>query len=185
MAIPFKASPNFTSGGIKPIGIVLHGTLGKYDGAVNWLSTPPEKRNPISYSSAHFVIAKDGRAIQLVQMIDTAWHAGSVSNPSAFAQSVLPKSPTGYRNPNESFIGIELEWFVGDDVTPAQYDRIMEIVQQANIKNPIFIGHTDIASHKADDMEFACKVMRGRMSGSLRDAVTKIEEALAIIKTKL
>lgn len=183
--IPFKQTPNFTPGGIKPLGFVIHGTLGNYDGAVNWLCTPPEKRNPVSYSSAHFVIAKDGRAIQLVQLIDTAWHAGNVSNPSTFAQSVLPKNATGYKNPNESFIGIELEWFPGDDVTQAQYDRILEIVQQAGIKNPVFIGHADIASYKTDDMEFACKVIRSRVSGSLRDAITKIEEALAILKTKL
>lgn len=183
--IPFKASPNFTLGGIKPIGFVIHGTIGAYDGAVNWLCTPSEKRNPISYSSAHFVIAKDGRAVQLVECTNQSWHAGTVSNPSVFAQSVLPKGPTGYKNPNESFIGIELEWFAGDDVTPAQYEKIMEIVEKVAIKNPIFIGHTDIASYKSDDMEFACKVMRGRLSGSLRDAVTKIEEALTILKTKL
>lgn len=183
--IPFKQSPNFTPGNFKPIGFVIHGTLGNYDGAVNWLCTPPEKRNPVSYSSAHFVIAKDGRATQLVECTNQSWHAGTVSNPSVYAQSVLPKGATGYKNPNESFVGIELEWFVGDDVTPAQYDRIMEIIQQVGIKNPVLIGHTDIASYKSDDMEFACKMIRNRLGGSIRDAISKIEEALTILKAKL
>src|SRR3990167_5028265 len=51
--------------------LVLHDTDGSVDGALQWLTTakPPEV-------SAHYVIAKDGRAWRLVPEADTAYHAG-------------------------------------------------------------------------------------------------------------
>lgn len=187
--IPFKPSPNFTPGDINPLGYCLHGTLGNYDGAVNWLCTPAEKRNPISYSSAHFVIAKDGRAVQLVSIKDKSWHAGTVNNPSEFAKSVLPRNILGgFKNPNDSFIGIELEWFEGDYITQPQMAKLIEVIKECNIKDPVFIGHTDISSFKKDDMEFVCKDLRKYFSVkdiSIQDAIHKIEEGLLVLKTKL
>ncbi len=159
----FRQSPNYTKGGINPIGFVLHGTLGNYEGAVRWLTMSKAQRGDGSESSAHYVIAKDGRAVQLVQNTNTAWHAGRVHNPSPYAQKVLPKGLTGFRNPNASFLGIEFEWFVGDLLTEAQYQKALEIIKDSGIKNPILIGHKDIASFKADDMEFACVELRKRL----------------------
>lgn len=173
----YKQSPNYTKGGINPIGFVLHGTLGNYEGAVNWLCMSKAQRGDGTESSAHYVVAKDGRAIQLVQNTDTSWHAGRVSNPSPYAQKVLPKGLTGYKNPNASFIGIEFEWFVGDPLTEAQYQTALEIIKQ--IKNPILIGHKDIASFKSDDMEFACVELRKRLApvSNNRDLIfQKLEE---------
>lgn len=164
MQIPFRQSPNYTKGGINPIGFVLHGTLGNYEGAVNWLCMSKAQRGDGTESSAHYVVAKDGRVTQLVDTNSTAWHAGRVSNPSKYAQSVLPKSLGVYKNPNASFIGIELEWFVGDPVTEAQYQTCLEIIKNSGIKNPVLIGHTDIASFKSDDMEFACVELRRRLT---------------------
>lgn len=161
MEITFRQSPNYTKGGIQPLGFCLHGTLGNYEGAVNWLCMSKEQRGDGTESSAHYVIAKDGRCTQIVATDSTAWHAGRVSNPSPYAQKVLPKGLTGYKNPNASFIGIEFEWFVGDPLTEAQYQTALEIIKQ--IKNPILIGHKDIASFKADDMEFACVELRKRL----------------------
>ena len=161
----FKQTPNFTKGdGTRKIGFVIHGTLGNYDGAVGWLCVPPEKRADKSYSSAHYVIAKDGRCTQLARNEDVTWHAGNVKNPSPYAQSVLPKNLLGvYKNPNTYFIGIECEWFVGDKLTDAQYKIIFDILKDTGIVNPIIIGHKDIASYKADDMEFACKIIRNQL----------------------
>ena len=84
---------------------------------------------------------------------------------------------TGYKNPNSCFIGIEFEWFVGDPLTEAQYQTALEIIKQ--IKNPILIGHKDIASYKSDDMEFACVELRKRLTpvSNNRDLILqKIEE---------
>lgn len=146
----FKKSPNFTVSTIPKIGYVIHGTLGNYEGAINWLCTAPNDRNPVSYSSSHYVISKLGDITQLVLDKDIAWHAGTVSNPTDYAKSVLPKSLFGYKNPNETFIGIELEWFIGDTVTEAQYSAIKQVVSLGTVVKPIILSHKEIADYKAD-----------------------------------
>lgn len=145
-------SPNFTpSDGTPKIGFIIHGTLGNYEGAINWLCTPPNKRTPPSYSSAHYVIAKDGRYEQLVDNKDVAWHAGTVSNPKPEATKLLPKTILGtYKNPNQSFIGIELEWFIGDVITEAQLSAMVKIIATSGISNPILLTHNMITDFKAD-----------------------------------
>jgi N-acetyl-anhydromuramyl-L-alanine amidase AmpD len=146
-----KLTTNFTKGTIPKIGFVIHGTLGNYDGAVDWLYQPCANRNPVTYSSAHYVIAKDGRMTQLVENSNVAWHAGTVSNPTPEAAKLLPKTILGtYKNPNESFIGIELEWFAGDAITEAQYSEIVKIINTSGIKDPILLCHTQITDYKAD-----------------------------------
>lgn len=146
-----KLTPNFTKGTAPKIGFIIHGTLGSYEGAVEWLCTPPEKRNPVSYSSAHYVIAKDGRCTQLVKNEDVAWHAGVISNPDQEAAKTLPKTIFGtYKNPNESFIGIELEWFQGDKFTEAQIAEVVKIIKDSGIKDPILLTHRQVTDYKAD-----------------------------------
>lgn len=146
-----KLTTNFTKGTEPKIGFIIHGTLGNYDGAVSWLYEPCGNRNPVSYSSAHYVIAKDGRMTQLVKNEDVAWHAGTVSNPTKEAQAVLPKTILGgYKNPNQSFIGIELEWFTGDAITEAQYGEVVKIISTSGIKNPVILCHSQVTDFKAD-----------------------------------
>lgn len=144
-------SPNFTKGTRPKIGFVIHGTLGKYEGAIEWLCTPPEKRPVLSYSSAHYVVAKDGRFVQLVADSDVSWHAGNVSNPTRRAQSLLPFVNGKYLNPNESFIGIELEWLTPTDIiTPKQFEVMVEIIKNSGIKNPIILTHKEVTDYKSD-----------------------------------
>jgi N-acetyl-anhydromuramyl-L-alanine amidase AmpD len=51
--------------------IVVHFTAsGSCEGVVSWF------KNPQSKVSAHYVIARDGKIVQLVKDGDTAWHAG-------------------------------------------------------------------------------------------------------------
>lgn len=146
-----KYTTNYTKSTTPKIGFIIHGTLGAYEGAVDWLFQPCEKRVPVSYSSAHYVIAKDGRCTQLVKNEDVAWHAGSVSNPDGYAKSVLPRTLLGtYKNPNESFIGIELEWFMGDKITEAQITEIVRIIKESGIKDPILLTHKQVTDYKAD-----------------------------------
>lgn len=146
-----KYTTNFTKGTIPKIGFIIHGTLGNYDGAVNWLYQPCDSRAPLSYSSAHYVVAKDGRCTQLVKNEDVAWHAGVISNPDQYALKVLPKTVFGtYKNPNESFIGIELEWFQGDKFTEAQITEVVRIIKESGIKDPILLTHKQVTDYKAD-----------------------------------
>lgn len=144
-------SPNFTKGTRPKIGYIIHGTLGKYEGAIDWLCTPPEKRPVVSYSSAHYVIAKDGRSTQLVEDSDVAWHCGNISNPTRTAQSLLPIVNGKYLNPNESFIGIELEWLTTTDtITEAQYKVVADIILKGGISNPILLCHKEVTDYKSD-----------------------------------
>lgn len=146
-----KKTTNYAVGTIPKIGFIIHGTIGNYEGAVDWLFQPCKNRNPLTYSSAHYVIAKDGRCTQLVDNKDVAWHAGSIVNPTEYAKSVLPKTMLGtFKNPNESFIGIELEWFVGDPITDSQYNVVTQIIRKSAIKNPVILCHKEIASFKSD-----------------------------------
>ena len=146
-----KASPNFTKGTRQKIGYIIHGTLGGYAGAIEWLCTPPEMRPVMSYSSAHFVVAKDGRVTQLIDTKDVAWHAGNISNPTPRAKSLLPIENGKYLNPNESFIGIELEWLTPTDkITEEQYTVVTKIIKDGGIPNPIIMCHKEITDYKAD-----------------------------------
>ena len=73
----WSPSPNFSSReGRKIIAIVDHITAGSGNGALSWLS------NPQSQASAHYLVFKTGRIIQLVKEGDKAWHAGSVNKPN-------------------------------------------------------------------------------------------------------
>ena len=144
-------SPNYSKRTRQPIGYIIHGTLGKYEGAIDWLCTPPEKRPVVSYSSAHYVVANDGRYIQLIDEKDVSWHAGNISNPTQRAKDVLPILNGKFLNPNESFIGIELEWLsTSDAITDSQYKVVVDIIKNSGIVNPIILTHKDVADYKSD-----------------------------------
>ncbi|KES09170.1 hypothetical protein BU52_03720 [Streptomyces toyocaensis] len=78
--IPYTNSPNRDAyGPLVPQGIVVHYTQGKYQGAIGHF------QNSASKVSAHFIVARDGRRIQMVPLPDpdtngprdgryTAWH---------------------------------------------------------------------------------------------------------------
>lgn len=181
-------SPNFTVGTRPKIGYVIHGTAGKYEGAVEWLCTPPEKRPVVSYSSAHYVVAKDGRWVQLVEDKDVSWHAGNVANPTRRAQSLLPLSGSKFLNPNESFIGIELEWFAGDNITEKQYEVIVEIIKKGGIKNPVLLTHQEITDYKSDfppSMGVVEEITRRITANSAPQQAKPSTDAVTTLLTKL
>lgn len=80
LSCEYIPSPNFTRGGIVRVERhIVHSTQGGFAGAVSWLCNPHNKvgEDPKKRSSAHFVIGKDGRRVQLVDTADRAWHATS------------------------------------------------------------------------------------------------------------
>ena len=92
--------------------IVLHTTLGAFNGAVDWLRTTPEQRQARhgkkTYSSAHAVFGRYGEVAKLAEVDKGTWHAGSVSKPSQLAKSMLPKYWNGrLKNPNRATLGLE------------------------------------------------------------------------------
>ena len=149
----FKQSPNYSKGTIKKTGFVLHGTLGGYVGAVEWLTTG-NRPNP---SSSHYVIGREeGKVTQLVKNEDVAWHCGTVRNPHPRALANLMKHSNGsFINPNSYLIGIEFEWGVGQTLTDWQYRCAIQIIKDSGIANPTNSSHHDICDYKSDDMAFA------------------------------
>lgn len=154
-------TPNKSQGNIQDkIGFVIHGTLGSYSGAINWLITPPERRNPRTYSSAHYVISKGGDITKLAEENEITWHAGIVRNPTYRARLSLPRNSyipkplpinnASYKNPNTYFVGIECEWFEGERLTEAQIQSILSIIRSSRIKNPVILSHSEITDYKAD-----------------------------------
>lgn len=165
MQIPFKQTPNYSIGKEKKIGWVIHGTLGAYKGAIEWLSNG----NRENRSSAHFVIGRnEGEIIQLVKISDVAWHAGNVSNPNERARKVLPKKLDGnFDNPNKFFVGVEMAWgydvngdgkitAIDKTLTEWQLKALCELLQASQSEVPLkadtILTHTDIASYKGDNL---------------------------------
>ena len=145
-------SPNYTKGNDGISLFILHKTLGAFNGAVEWLCTPAEKRSPKTYSSAHFVINRDGSWTQLVSIKDTAWHAGTVDKPTEYAKKLLKKNTLGvYINPNSYSIGIEMAGMESDDITDAQVTSAAQIIMSIG-ERPI-LTHKEIASYKTDFMK--------------------------------
>lgn len=109
-----KLSPNkMGRQGHKPDMIVSHITEGNFDGAVTWLC------NPASKASSHFVVAKDGRITQLVDIKEAAWINGTSvdidKDPKRhYSKSTLAQVRDRKTNANYYTIGIEHEGFSKD-----------------------------------------------------------------------
>ena len=78
MRITKQPSPNRNTGrqGHTPDIIACHITEGSFEGAVSWIT------NPTSRVSYHFVVARDGRVVQAVDIADTAWSNGTTNGAS-------------------------------------------------------------------------------------------------------
>lgn len=104
-----KQSPNKMSRqGWKPDMIVSHITEGNFDGAVSWLC------NLRSQASSHFVVARDGRITQLVDLKEAAWINGTSTDSSKsnhYSRSTLKLVRDRKTNANYYTIGIEHEGF--------------------------------------------------------------------------
>ena len=103
---------NFSTGrqGQAIIGIVDHIMDGTLVGTDAWF------QDPASQVSAHYGVGKDGQIHKYVAILDEAYHAGVVSNPTA--QMVLDRPGV---NPNLYTVGIEHEGMSGDELTDEQY----------------------------------------------------------------
>jgi AmpD protein len=90
--------------------------------------------------SAHFLIRRDGEAVQFVSCDKRAWHAGI-------------SCWQGRQACNDFSIGIELE---GCDELPfedAQYDRLIGLIELLRAHYPVaaLAGHADIAPGRKTD----------------------------------
>jgi len=76
MEITRQMSPNRNIGrqGWRPDMVVCHITEGAFNGTISWIT------NPASQVSYHFVVARDGRIVQAVDICNTAWGNGTTRN---------------------------------------------------------------------------------------------------------
>lgn len=136
--IEWNPSPNYSSReGRKPITIVDHITAGKFPGCLEWM------KNTDSQASAHYLITKTGRIIQMVKDEAKAWHAGGVNNPNW-------KLYDG-TNPNLYTIGIEHEGQQGDGLTEEQYQATLWLHRQIIKRWSIPIDRDHIIGHNRID----------------------------------
>lgn len=108
-------SPNFRRNrqGYNIVAIVNHITDGLMPGTLNWLL------NPASKASAHYLVSKTGRIIQMVADEDTAFAVGNVNRPNWPLYNG--------NNPNYYTLSIEHEALAGDSLTEVQYLASLEL----------------------------------------------------------
>ena len=90
--------------------------------------------------SAHFLIRRDGSAVQFVSTLDRAWHAGA----SEFG---------GRQRCNDFSIGIELEGSDVENFCDAQYETLAVLTQALAARHPLrdVTGHQHIAPERKTD----------------------------------
>jgi N-acetyl-anhydromuramyl-L-alanine amidase AmpD len=136
MNITKHNSPNKYNGrnGWKPDMIVCHITEGSFAGAVSWLC------NPQSKASSHFVVAKDGRIAQLVDLTDGSWCNGTSTDPNSkvfYGKSTLKAVQDRKTNANFYTVTIEHEgvWSQGKGaLTPAQLAATIELIKHIRVE---------------------------------------------------
>ncbi len=157
MNIVKKTTQNKTTGRNKqvPIIITCHRTCGSFDGAVSWLC------NKESQASSHFVVAKDGRVTQLVEIQDTAWCNGTSttsSNSKYYKNSKLKAVNSRSDNANSYTVSIEFEGQSNEngELTEVQLNTGVELVKfivsevkriygtDIVISKETLVGHCDI-----------------------------------------
>ena len=148
------ASPNF---GPRPPGVaidlvVLHSISlppGEYGGEaierlftnrLDWDAHPYYAQIRGLQVSSHFVIRRDGELLQFVSCDERAWHAGR----SHFQ---------GRDNCNDFSIGVELEGLEGDAFEPAQYERLVRLLNAIASHYPVrhVAGHEHVAPGRKID----------------------------------
>lgn len=139
-SIEWTGTVNFTKGrkGYKPIAIVDHVTSGKYPGCLQWL------KNPKSKVSAHFLVTRTGKILQLVNEEDTAWCNGRVDKPT---WKNIVKKMLSYVNPNYYTIGIEHEALDYQPLTEEQYQATLYLHKRLVTKYKIPIDSDHIIGH--------------------------------------
>jgi len=127
-------SPNFGSRQGKPIiAIVDHTTSGTADSALSWFQDPTSK------VSAHYLVTRSGRIIQLVKEGNAAYHAGNVNKPDWALYD-------GF-NPNKYTLGIEHEGDSGEPLTEEQYQATLFLHKELTQKYSIPIDTDHIIGH--------------------------------------
>lgn len=130
--------------------VVLHKCEGNGAGCLSWVC------NPTAYVSYHFIILENGEVVQTVQIHDTAWHAGKISNPTA--KIIDPQ-----KNPNLYTIGISLAGYSNARHSNNQMLALIGLLDylqtaiRIKLTEENLIFHSEIADYKKDPGNFINK----------------------------
>lgn len=129
LADEWIASPNH--GPREPTLVVLHYTTNDdADTAIRTLTNPKRE------VSAHYLVGRDGRIVQLVDEAERAWHAGA----SYWG---------GNRDVNSASIGIELDNNGREPFSRRQIDALLALLadlrQRYDMPAANVVGHSDVA----------------------------------------
>jgi len=135
VGVDYVESNHYTRGVEINIDMVVeHYTAGSsFQGDLNWL-TKPREQNRVS---AHFLIGKDGRIVQLVPLNRRAWHAGVASF-------------QGREGVNSRSVGIENHGF-GREWPEAQIQANLKVIASIKAHYPAVVwiaGHDEVALPK-------------------------------------
>lgn len=94
--------------------------------------------------SAHFIIDRDGKIVQLVDEYDRAWHAGV---------SCMPFEGDKRDGVNHFSLGIELIATEESGFTDCQYEALVQLSLDLINRHPVkyVVGHADIAPQRKTD----------------------------------
>ena len=131
----WKGSPNFDER--KPVFVILHHTSDDtVDQALGTLT------DPVRAVSAHYLIARDGTIIQLVDERARAWHAGE----SKWGSDV---------DINSASLGIELDNNGREPFADAQVSALLRLLadirERYRIPAANVLGHADVAPRRKTD----------------------------------
>lgn len=133
MEIQKARSPNYWFGNKGRIAIVDHITAGLMPGCLSWMC------NSGSGASAHYLVTRDGEIYNLVDDLNSAWHAGVVKNPSWPLYDGT--------NPNWYTLGIEHEGWPDEPLTEEQYQATLWLHRKLIEKWDIPIDEDHIIGH--------------------------------------
>lgn len=135
--LPVEVRPSPNVGERRPNYVIIHHTTN--DTVERALAT---LTNPAREVSAHYLIARDGRIIYLVDELKRAWHAGDAYW-------------GGNRDINSSSIGIELDNNGREPFADAQIIALLELLGDLKARWVIptanFLGHGDVAPGRKVD----------------------------------
>lgn len=156
LADELAPSPNFNARRVSLV-VIHHTSSSHHESALRTL------RDPLREVSAHYLITRDGRVIQLVDESERAWHAGRARWGAI-------------SDVNSASIGIELD-NNGDEVFPdAQMAALYRLLGDLRVRHRLtplaYVGHADVAPGRKVDPSayFPWRAMAQRGFGLWCDA---------------
>lgn len=128
--------------------VVVHATEGPFWGSITWL------KNEDSHGSAHFVVGRDGKIVQIVHRSDIAWHSGNAAvnrESIGIEHEGITDDPAGFTAAEYRASARLTAWIASNALMPI--DRT-HIIGHSEVPDPFHAGafggsshHTDPGSH--------------------------------------